>query len=182
MFLVFAGDKDSQLPRTDNQARLLQDSEQLMAHDSIPPVQVEEISIERTTFHYGVLLYTSYAVLHLLRTNWCFMWWTTFTVLLGSIAALQLSFADRIEPISSQLFFYPLLILIFVSSYFAERNTLRQWMTKSMLKEERVGFFETLDRVNQEVLIYSTDWEEGTTKDIAQFELTHANKHTVKQI
>jgi hypothetical protein len=111
------------------------------------------------------------------------MWWITFATLLVSMAALQLAFADHIEPVSSQPFFIPLLILIFISSYFTERNTLKHWLCKSMLWEERAGFFKTLNLVDQEVLIYSTDWEENAaTDDNAQFELIHANKYIIKYI
>jgi hypothetical protein len=52
-----------------------------------------------------------------------------------------------------------------------------------MLREERAGFLKTLNLVDQEVLIYSTDWEENAAADdTAQFKLVHANKYIIKYI
>jgi hypothetical protein len=90
-------------------------------------------------YHLCTLLYTCYAVLHMLATNWVFTWWAMLLVLIGASSAMII-YATDFEPLMKQPFYALLVILFFFSSYFSELNTLKQWLHKDMLKKERACF------------------------------------------
>jgi hypothetical protein len=69
------------------------------------------------------------------------MWWTMVAVLVGVQITIKGAFSERVEPVSRQIFYVPLLVVFFITSYLTERSTLKEWMSKTMLRQERSGFF-----------------------------------------
>jgi len=104
-------------------------------------IGTETLTATLYNFHFGAILYTWFIVLHVLRTNWLFMWWTMVAVLVGVQITIRGAFSERVEPVSRQIFYVPLLVVFFITSYLTERSTLKEWMSKMMLRQERTGFF-----------------------------------------